>query len=52
MFQIDQLNRRKKIKQDKLSFEFKNLVVDYISFNIKGFMGPVSIGKIALDLFE
>ena len=33
--------------QNNLSFESENLVVDYISFNISGFMDPASIHKIA-----
>ena len=35
------------MNQIKLSFESENLVVDYISFNISGFMDPASIDKIA-----
>ena len=40
------------MNQNKLSFESKNLVVDYISLNIKGFMDPGSIDKIASYLSE
>jgi hypothetical protein len=40
------------MNQNKLSFESKNLVVDYISLNITGFMDPGSMDKIASYLSE
>ena len=38
----------KQMHQNNLSFESENLVVDYISFNISGFIDLASIHKIAL----
>ena len=38
--------------KNNLSFESENLVVDYISFNIAGFMDPASIYKIASYFYE
>ena len=38
------------MQQNKLSFESENLVVDWISFNIKELTDPKQIAKIALYL--
>nr|QUW40432.1 hypothetical protein [Haslea sp.] len=35
------------MKENKLTFQSQNLIVDYISFNIPGFMDPASMYKIA-----
>lgn len=40
------------MKQNKLTFQSENLVVDYISFNIQGYIQSAYIQKIASYLFE
>ncbi len=37
---------------NKLTFESESLIVDYITFNIKGLTDPKKIAKIAFYLFE
>ena len=39
-------------QQINLNFETENLVVDWISFNIKGLTDSKSVTKIAIYLFE
>ena len=40
------------MKQNKLTFESKNLVVDYISFNIQGLVDRKQVERIAKYFFQ
>ena len=40
------------MRQNKLTFESENLVVDYISFNIQGLVGRKQVKQIAKYLFQ
>lgn len=40
------------MNRNKLSFESQNLVVDYISFNIKGLIDLKSIAKYFFEIFN
>ena len=49
MCQIDELNWKKQMNQNKFTFETENFVVDWISFNLQG---SVAITPIANYLFQ
>ena len=40
MRRVNEVNRRKQMKQNKLTFESENLEVDWISLNLEGWMDP------------
>lgn len=49
---IDWSNRRRQMKQNKLTFQSENLVVDYISFNIQGLVDRKKLERISKYLFQ
>ena len=51
MRRVNEVNRRKEMKQTKLTFASENLVVDYLSLNIQGWVDPEPIAKYFFKAF-
>jgi hypothetical protein len=52
MRRVNEVNRRKQMKQNKFTFESENLVIDYIFFNIEGLFDKKYVKRIAKYLFQ